>query len=544
MRRTLGLYRTSGVAIVGAALIVVTPIAPPAPDVQARAARLAGGDAPLGDGTALIVGASGIPTPGQGYIDYALSHYLAQLGFTGTAQDTTTPESLYPFSGAFSETINQSLAGGEQVLVKDVQDVIAGGGVSPENPVVMFGYSQGSFLLGHIQEALQAAGVPLDDVHMVEVGDTGNPHGLLEAFDLPNGTNPTLPALGLTFFEGQQSDLYPTDVYTLEYDGWADTPRYPLDVLTLLNAFLGMLITHLSYFGLSQQQIADAIPLPASADSVTDYYMIPQTLPLLDPVLLLPFVGQPLYDLLSPAVSILVNLGYGSVTDGWAPGDWDEQSTVGFLPPLSVILQALAALGPALAQGVANAAGDLVNPDNYVYSLPTWFNELLLSLPATSSIGTSAMSAQPVAGADPTTSVDPTGGDPTAGLDPTSLGPADTPPPLEPLGGLLDLLVLGFVSQGLGDVLDLLGVNYLTYYLTTGLQDVTNALESILPVYHTGVPQIDILETALFSLPIYDLNIILSDLITLEPIEGIGDALSADVGLSLLAAQSLISDPV
>ena len=46
--------------------------------------------------------------------------------------------------------------------------------------------------------------------------------------------------------------------------------------------------------------------------------MIPNdNLPLLEPLLLIPGIGQPLYDLLEPDTRILVNLGYGSITEGW-----------------------------------------------------------------------------------------------------------------------------------------------------------------------------------------------------------------------------------
>ena len=43
---------------------------------------------------------------------------------------------------------------------------------------------------------------------------------------------------------------------------------------------------------------------------MTNYYEIPvTTLPLLDPLQLIPFIGNPLADLLNPDLSVLVNLG-------------------------------------------------------------------------------------------------------------------------------------------------------------------------------------------------------------------------------------------
>jgi hypothetical protein len=388
MRHPLRSYSTSGVAMVGAGLIAVVPMAAPVADVQAGAVRLVGSDSadsPLGEGTALIVGATTVPTPNQAYIDFADEKYLDPRGFTGTSQAVTTPESLYPFTGFHTMSLDDSLAQGTRDVVNAVKSQITGGGVSAENPVVLFGYSQGSDVLADAQPQLALQDVPGDDVHMVMVGDPSAPNGgLLERFDLPNGSEPHFPYLGLTFSTGQLSDLYPTDVYTYEYDGFADFPQYPIDFLSDLNAYLGIITQHLAYFGIPQEQIADAIQLPTSAaDTLTNYYMMPaESLPLLDPLRLLPFLGNPLADLLQPDMSVLVNLGYGSITDGWSQGDADVQTPAGFLPPLSVLEQVPEALTKGLSQGIADAVADLKNPENYVYSLPPWFNQLLTALPA------------------------------------------------------------------------------------------------------------------------------------------------------------------
>lgn len=96
----LCLHRTLGVAVVGASLIAVPHLVPPSPDVQVRAVRLTSGDtadSPLGDGTALILGGSGLETPGQDYADVVDTDYLAPRDFSGTTQIVTTPEALYPF---------------------------------------------------------------------------------------------------------------------------------------------------------------------------------------------------------------------------------------------------------------------------------------------------------------------------------------------------------------------------------------------------------------------------------------------------------------
>ena len=382
----LRLHRTFGVALVGAGLIAVPPLVPPSPGVQVRAVRLTSGDtadSPLGDGTAFIMGGSGLETPGQTYANAIDAEYLAPRDFTGTTQVLTTPEALYPFLGPFTETFDQSEAQGQQILDTAILNQIATGDVDAANPVVVSGWSQSAVISSLVQPELASQGVPSDDVHFVLVGDESAPNGgMLERFDLPDGTQPSIPSLGLTFSGPEASDLYPTDVYTHEYDGFADFPQYPINPLSDLNAVLGIVFEHVTYPGLTAEQVADAIQLPTSAaDTLTNYYEIPvTTLPLLDPLQLIPFIGNPLADLLNPDLSVLVNLGYGNVDDnylgGWSQGDADVPTTLGFLPSSSVLEQVPQALANGLQQGITDAIKDLTDPNNYVYSLPSWADQL------------------------------------------------------------------------------------------------------------------------------------------------------------------------
>jgi hypothetical protein len=382
----LRLHRTFGVALVGAGLIAVPPLIPPSPGVQVRAVRLTSGDtadSPLGDGTAFILGGSGLETPGQTYANAIDAEYLAPRDFTGTTQVLTTPEALYPFLGPFTETFDQSEAQGQQILDTAILNQIATGDVDAANPVVVSGWSQSAVISSLLQPELASQGVPSDDVHFVLVGDESAPNGgMLERFDLPDGTQPSIPSLGLTFSGPEASDLYPTDVYTHEYDGFADFPQYPINPLSDLNAVLGIVFEHVTYPALTAEQVADAIQLPTSAaDTLTNYYEIPvTTLPLLDPLQLIPFIGNPLADLLNPDLSVLVNLGYGNVDDnylgGWSQGDADVPTTLGFLPSSSVLEQLPQALANGLQQGITDAIKDLTDPNNYVYSLPSWADQL------------------------------------------------------------------------------------------------------------------------------------------------------------------------
>lgn len=313
---------STGVALVAVALVPAPAAAPPAPAVQTRDVRLVdSADSPLGDGTALVIGGSSIPLPPERYVDAANALYLQPHGFTGSAQALYTPEGFYPTTGVHSLTADVSEAQGAKILDGAILGEIARGDVDAENPVVVFGYSQSAAFSTMTMEQLQSQGVPTTDVHFVLVGDTAAPNGgLLERFDLL-GHDFSVPSFGITFGDPTPSDLYPTDIYTLEYDGFADFPQYPLNPLADLNAFAGMIYEHLTYLTVGEDQIQNAVPLDTVGDTLTNYYMIPvDDLPLLEPLRLIPVVGNPLADLLQPDLKVLVDLGYGSVSEGWSQG--------------------------------------------------------------------------------------------------------------------------------------------------------------------------------------------------------------------------------
>jgi hypothetical protein len=326
-------------------------------------------DSPLGDGTALLFGPTLVPNPPSQYVDAADTLYLQQLGFTGTAQSSYTPEgssALDPSTLPYGASLEQDQA----IMVSDIEGQIAGGGVSAENPVVVFGYSQSSEAASLLMQQLQVDGVPSDDVHFVMVGDPDNPNGgFMNTFDFPAGNTSAFPTLDVPFESGTPSDLYPTDIYTLEYDGFADFPHYTSNLLSDLNATLGFFLEHFTYLDLTPSQISSAIPLAGSeslgGDGLTDYFMIPNdNLPILEPLLLIPSIGQPLYDLLEPDTQILVNLGYGSITEGWNQGPANEATTFGLSPDINHT-QLADALSNGWQQGVTDALKDLHNPVSY-----------------------------------------------------------------------------------------------------------------------------------------------------------------------------------
>lgn len=382
MHRTRRGCSVLGILAVGAGL-VVAPQVPPAAAARWDAIPLAftpTATSSLGNGTAFIIGGSGLATPGPSYIDSAVSLYLEPLGFEGTTQALTTPQQLYPFLGPFGGTLDESVAQGQQVLFEAIMAQYQNGELSAENPAVVFGWSQGAIIESMVQYQLADAGVPSDYVHFVMIGDVSAPNGgMLSRFNLPELGPVSLPSLGLTFSGAGPSDLYPAEVYNREYDGFADFPQYPINFLSVLNAIFGIAFQHTTYLGLTEDQIANAILLPnASEDSLTNYYMIPaEGLPLLYPLLFFGSGGQALYDLFEPVTRILVNLGYGSIEHGWSDGPADVATRLGFLPDpdtLAALMQELPqALSNAWQQGVSDFFDEILHPSD---TPPAFFAEM------------------------------------------------------------------------------------------------------------------------------------------------------------------------
>jgi hypothetical protein len=333
----------------------------------------------------LVLGGSGTPIPGSAYVESAADHYLfptygTAITFFGGSPATVgdplapfgnglfTPEGLYPLTGVHTLHLNYpsgadgfpsdstSVGQGDTILTNTIESEIANG-----NTATVFGYSQSSTISSYVMQQLTDAGIPKNEVNFLLVGDPSAPDGgLLSRFDGFTTTSGTvvsdplnLPSLGISFDSVTPSSDYATQIYTIEYDGFADFPKYPLNFLSDLNAFLGIETLHGTYLnggdgtgglgsGPSLGDISHATPLPVSAaDLNTNYYMITTldgtdaaagheiTAPL---VALLP---KPLQELLGPDLTYLINLGYGDGSVGYSTTPADVNTPFGLAPDVS-----------------------------------------------------------------------------------------------------------------------------------------------------------------------------------------------------------------
>lgn len=358
--RTPSLRAALGAVTLVAGLSVAPQLTSPSsvPD-HAGVLLSAGSEALAGSNVALIMGPSMIPTPSQQYADTVDALFLQPRGFAGELEVLTTPASPY--------NLDSSLAEGAQILVDRVQGLLADGQADAEHPVTVFGYSQSAALTTLAMQQLNDARVPPSAVHFVLIGDSAYPNGgMLVGFANMPGIFDSLEQGGVTLGNPTPNDLYPTDIYTLEYDGYADFPRYPMNLLSSLNALMGLATQHIAYLGLTPEQLAEATLLESSPDSLINSYLIPsEYLPLLWPLLFVPIIGQPLYDLMEPTMRILVNLGYGSIDHGWNDGPPDVPTPVSVDGPDMDWAEVSDALARAAQTGWDAFVADLMNPATY-----------------------------------------------------------------------------------------------------------------------------------------------------------------------------------
>ncbi|PJE17770.1 MAG: PE family protein [Mycobacterium sp.] len=300
---------------------------------------------------ALIMGGTGDPNPPSSYVDAVSKLYIRQVG--ASPQVLFTPEQLYPLTGVRSLPFDTSVQQGVAILHDAILQQLGDG-----NHVTVFGYSQSAEIasLEMRQLAALGAGAPSPaDLDFVLIGNPMNPNGgLLQRF-----VGLSLPSVGLTMYGATPDNLYPTTIYTREYDGLADFPRYPLNIVADLNAFFGIGAVHFGYPHLTTEQVDSAVTLGTEGPTMTTYKMIPTpNLPLLDPVRAIPVLGKPLADLLQPDLRVIVNLGYGDPAYGWSTTAANVPTPFGLFPEVSpgVVLDALAV---GAQQGVHDFVADL-----------------------------------------------------------------------------------------------------------------------------------------------------------------------------------------
>jgi hypothetical protein len=299
----------------------------------------------------LVSPTGGMPYPGPGgtltsyplsepafadqYVALVDNGYIAPTGTVrGDSTDpsgynlvaTYTPEEFWPTYG--SRTFDQSVAVGAANLDNCVEGSsctahIYDGGPGPATKYVVFGYSQSARVATVEKRTLIARYGPggtedpatAPDVSFVLMANPNRPNGgVLERF---NGLY--IPILGVTFDGATPTDScdaegnncqFPTADITQQYDGWADFPAYPLNLVADINAVAGIAYLHGHYDAV--QVSNDTIDQGTYGD--THYYMIAtKRLPILMPLAQIG-VPDPILAVLDAPLRVIVEMGYDRTT--------------------------------------------------------------------------------------------------------------------------------------------------------------------------------------------------------------------------------------
>ena len=196
--------------------------------------------------TVLMMGGTGTPLAdttdpeNQIYMSTMLNGFFVKPDYTRIA--VYTPEEFRPSTGNDDLTFDDSVAEGVENIHAEI--------VKPEyyandGKVVVFGYSQSAVIIAFEKQNL--ANDPLapdpEDLEFVVVGSLSNPDGGLFT-RLPGFV---IPDLGVTFEPPMPNDDYLTTSYVREYEGLADLPDNPLNLLALGNALVGAALLHPDY---------------------------------------------------------------------------------------------------------------------------------------------------------------------------------------------------------------------------------------------------------------------------------------------------------
>jgi hypothetical protein len=174
--------------------------------------------------------------------------------------------------------------------------------------------------------------------------------------NLPNGGLASrfaglyIPILDLTFNGPAATDTqFDTVEINREYDGFSDLPLYPLNVISLANALLGVVYSHMYILDVSLP--ADPTKSPAYQGKHGDtsyYYFENPDLPLFGPLRTLG-VPEPVIDVFEPFFKVIVDLGYDRSIPSWEP-------TPARLFPTLDPAKVAGDLVEAIGEGIDNAA--------------------------------------------------------------------------------------------------------------------------------------------------------------------------------------------
>ncbi|HEY2197146.1 MAG TPA: PE-PPE domain-containing protein, partial [Mycobacterium sp.] len=298
-----------------------------------------------------IMGGTGNPIPDQDYVNSVESLYLSQylppntdFSYVGLE----TPEQFCPIicNGTqpdlnFGDSLTQGVLRLDQAIVPD----LLGG-----NDVSVLGYSQSAVIASIEMNDLinnTPVGVNLNDLNFTLLGDPNSPiGGILDRFQFPDGVGSGsltpepqhVPFLNIPLgLETTPTDTFTTDIYTGEYDGWADFPEDPSNLFADLNALIGIETVHPYYPDPTPGVNLDTTKMiDLGTIGHTTFYDIPAPLPTLAFMFDGGPAGQFFYDSFAPYATLFDDWGYGNPGDPGAGIEVNGVEPIGAAGPWTV----------------------------------------------------------------------------------------------------------------------------------------------------------------------------------------------------------------
>jgi hypothetical protein len=356
-----------------------------------------------------IMSGTGVPTPDQDYLTSVEALYLTPFS-SYSFEPLTTPEQFCPIvcvSGEPSLTFGESVNQGVSELNSVIVPALTGGA----NDVSVLGYSQSATVATVEMNDLinnTPANVNLSDLSFTLLGDPNSPiGGILDRFQFPDGVGEFslspepqhVPFLDIPLsLATTPTDPFTTDIYTGEYDGWADFPEDPSNIFADINALIGIETVHPYYPDPTPGVNLDTTNMiDLGTIGNTTFYDIPAPLPTLAFMYDGGPAGQFFYDSFSPYAILTDDWAYGNPGDPGAgfevngvdpigvAGPWQvdatgqlvESGVAGFIPKMDP-LQMLAGMEYAGVQTFVGPIDDLLE-DAGQSPLPSSFVDSLLS---------------------------------------------------------------------------------------------------------------------------------------------------------------------
>lgn len=325
MRAAVPVAGIVGAAVAGAAVIGGTPTLTAATELAAKTYYLRGTNI-------------GTVPPDDQYAAWTDAVIDQTAGTHDPAEKVPYPGGFWFFSkGGFADpTYDKSVAEGLATLKELTGD---------DTGVIVYGYSQGAVVATEYKRETGAVGNTY-----VLVANPNRPNGgILERFD---GVH--IPIFDVSFNGATPTDGDTTYDIARQYDGWADFPKYPLNLLATANALLGIAFLHGKYDAdIDPAVLDDPTRTDKSVHGNTTYYLVhTDRLPLLMPFEWI--VPGPILDIVDAPLRVLVELGYDRK-------DYGDPQPAGLVPAVNPVSLAKD-LGDVSAQGVATALAASTEP--------------------------------------------------------------------------------------------------------------------------------------------------------------------------------------